>query len=291
LSGIVVTDVNGGAVADLDRQELMFRDANDTNILGQLAGKFFNYAIPPYTPPTTLPVSYTAAPSGGAAVQLVVPQRWTRPWGMEQITDLTSRPPFKSIFLSSGNYVIPDWCDTLDVIPLGAGGGGGYGSPGSWPFGPDPTTGKGGSAGAFAPITLTRGTDIPWETPALSINIGAGGAGGQPEVPSWWIFDPPTPAVPAKDGQATTVSFLLPDGSTTTLAAGGGAARASATVKGIGAGSIEFNGETYVGGDDAKKANQPGKEPGGGGAGGYANSPGGKGARGRVWIRAYQAGS
>lgn len=83
VSGITVTAGNGGAVVDLDRQELMFRDANDTNILAQLAGKFFKFAIPPYTPPTTLPVSYTGAPSGGAMVQLVQPRRWSRPWGLE----------------------------------------------------------------------------------------------------------------------------------------------------------------------------------------------------------------
>jgi hypothetical protein len=84
VSNIIVSDTNGGAVVDLDGMELMFRDANDTNILAQLAGQFFLYPIPPYTPPTaTLGVAYSAAPAGGAMVQLVVPQRWNRPWGME----------------------------------------------------------------------------------------------------------------------------------------------------------------------------------------------------------------
>jgi hypothetical protein len=283
LSGIIVTDTNGGAVADLDRQELMFRDANDTNILAQLAGKFFNYAIPPYTPPTTLPVSYTAAPAGGAMVQLVVPQRWTRPWGMERITDPTSRPPFKLIFLSNGNFAIPDWCDAIDVVPVGGGSGGQYGS--------TATTGHGGSPGMFVPTTLIRGIDIPWETTILTIQIGVGGIGGKPAVPAWWFFDPPTPAVPATDGTATTVVFLQSDGSTSTLSAAGGAAAGNTTTTGAGAGSADFNGETYVGGGDATSPSQPGNEPGGGGAGGYVNSAGGNGGRGRVWIRVYQAGS
>jgi|SRR6516225_286977 hypothetical protein len=83
VQNIIVSDTNGGAVVDTDRQNLMFRDANNTNILGQLAGQFFLYTIPPYTPSTTLEVVYSAAPAGGAMVQLIVPQHWTRPWGME----------------------------------------------------------------------------------------------------------------------------------------------------------------------------------------------------------------
>lgn len=83
VTGITVTAGNGGATVDLDGQELMFRDANDTNILAQLAGKFFNYPIPPYTPPTDLPVSYSGAPGGGAMCRLVMPRRWSRPWGLE----------------------------------------------------------------------------------------------------------------------------------------------------------------------------------------------------------------
>jgi hypothetical protein len=82
---IEVTALNGGAVVDLDGTELLFRDANDTNILGQLAGQFFNFPIPPYTPPTDLPVSYTGAPGGGAMVRLVQPRMWSRPWGLERI--------------------------------------------------------------------------------------------------------------------------------------------------------------------------------------------------------------
>lgn len=86
IEDIVVSDANGGAVVDLDGMELMFRDSNNTNILGQLAGRFFNYAIPPYTSATSLPVSYTGAPSGGAMVQLRQPILWSRPWGLEFVS-------------------------------------------------------------------------------------------------------------------------------------------------------------------------------------------------------------
>ncbi len=73
-----ITSANGGAVIDLDRNELMWRDANDTNIQAQLGGtKFFLHPIPPYTPATDLPVS-------GGTVQIRMPRRWSRPWGLEQ---------------------------------------------------------------------------------------------------------------------------------------------------------------------------------------------------------------
>lgn len=78
-----VTTGNGGAVIDRDLNELMIRDYAGTNILGQLAGTFFEHSIPPYTPARPLPVSYSGAPTGGATVQLRIPQRWSRPWGLE----------------------------------------------------------------------------------------------------------------------------------------------------------------------------------------------------------------
>ena len=74
---ITVTTANGGAVVDLDGQQLMIRDANNTNLLAPLAGQFFNFPIPPYTPATALPVA------GGGMAQLVMPRHWSRPWGLE----------------------------------------------------------------------------------------------------------------------------------------------------------------------------------------------------------------
>lgn len=77
ITGISVTGANGGAVVDLDRQELMFRDKSNTNILAQLAGQLFAFPIPPYTPPRSLPVG------GSGTKRLVMPRRWSRPWGLE----------------------------------------------------------------------------------------------------------------------------------------------------------------------------------------------------------------
>ncbi|GAH00258.1 unnamed protein product, partial [marine sediment metagenome] len=78
IADIEVTSANGGAVVDLDRENLMFRDGNDTNILAQLAGKIFAFPIPPYTPATDLAVT------GDGMARLVMPRRWSRPWGMAE---------------------------------------------------------------------------------------------------------------------------------------------------------------------------------------------------------------
>jgi hypothetical protein len=83
INDITITSGNGGAVIDLDRQQLMYRDLNNTNILAQMgASKIFNYPIPPYTPEFELPVSYKGQ-VGGATVQLIQPRRWSRPYGLE----------------------------------------------------------------------------------------------------------------------------------------------------------------------------------------------------------------
>ena len=71
--------LQGGAVIELDPiADLMVRDAHGTNLLGQMPipGMFFEYNIPPGTPPTLLPISVTNAPTGGAMAQLVQPRRW-----------------------------------------------------------------------------------------------------------------------------------------------------------------------------------------------------------------------
>lgn len=78
-----VTAGDGGMTIDLDLNELMARAANGTNILARFAGKFFKYAIPPYTQRQTLPVFCEDVPAGGAMLQLVQPRRWPKPWGLE----------------------------------------------------------------------------------------------------------------------------------------------------------------------------------------------------------------
>lgn len=78
-----ITEAQGGVVVSLDKKKLMVRDHNFTNCLPLLKGKFFQFVIPPYTPKQYLPISYKDAPAGGAMAQLVQPQLWSRPWGLE----------------------------------------------------------------------------------------------------------------------------------------------------------------------------------------------------------------
>jgi hypothetical protein len=73
---------NGGARINVDPMQIMIRDYNNTNLIGLMNGIFFMNRIPPYTPPTDIPVEVVGAPSGGARVEVYCPQRWSRPWGL-----------------------------------------------------------------------------------------------------------------------------------------------------------------------------------------------------------------
>ncbi|MGY2019403.1 hypothetical protein [Nocardia gipuzkoensis] len=78
-----ITALHGGAVVDLDPDELMVRDAHGTNLLGQMPvpGRYFEYEIPPWTQELMLPISVSNAPVGGAMAQLVQPRLWPLPIG------------------------------------------------------------------------------------------------------------------------------------------------------------------------------------------------------------------
>lgn len=270
VSGIEITADNGGGVVDLDRQELMFRDSNNTNLLAQLGGKFFEHPIPPYTPLQNLPVSYTSAPTGGATVQLRQPRRWSRPWGMElasEAEDIYAGNQLTTFNLSgSYTYQIPDGATHVDVVLLGAGGGGGGGAL---------LPGDGGSPGQFITQTIVRGTTIPGDVTSITGAVGAGGAGGKR-------------GEGGLDGQATTAQC---DGWQLAGLPGLGSANNSVNIiQGDGPQTITFNGRLYVGGEETSKTGQPGNAPGGAGAGGKAWGDGGAGARGQAWFYSYQVG-
>jgi hypothetical protein len=80
-----ITVVQGGVVISLDPKDLMVRDNNYTNALPALLpnAQYFMHNIPPYTPKTLLPISYRDAPPGGARAELIMPHRYSRPWGLE----------------------------------------------------------------------------------------------------------------------------------------------------------------------------------------------------------------
>lgn len=80
-----VTSGMGGLSIRCDPMRVTFVDQAGTNVMGQVAGDYYlvNFEIPPYTPATELPISVTAAPSGGARAELHQPRLWSRPWGLQ----------------------------------------------------------------------------------------------------------------------------------------------------------------------------------------------------------------
>ncbi|WP_280357068.1 hypothetical protein [Nocardia otitidiscaviarum] len=78
-----LTEVEGGARIELDREKLLIRDFYDTNLIGRMNGIYFMHKVPPYTPETDLPVKVELAPTGGARVEVYCQRHWSRPWGLQ----------------------------------------------------------------------------------------------------------------------------------------------------------------------------------------------------------------
>lgn len=271
ISDIEITADNGGAVIDLDRSQLMWRDANDTNLQAQLGNtRFFLYEIPPYTPTTYLTVSYADAPAEGATVQLVQPYRWTRPWGLELSSFREPPPDLYTRFQVPGTFTYgwPDWADSVDYWLCGGGGGGGGGNL--------LLPGVGGAAGSWHAGTLVRGVDVESDVSVIVGVVGAGGAGGR-------LF---------ADGNNGGASSITAEGMSEVSAAGGiGSGHGPHHISGEGADPFEWNGITMEGSQDTFDAIPAlvGHSPGGGGAGGWPISRGGDGGRGIVVFRAFRA--
>lgn len=81
LPQIEVSD--GGVVITRERRKLHAKTFTGANFLARMNGNWLRFDIPPYTPRTELPISYTGAPTGGARAELHQPRLWSRPWGME----------------------------------------------------------------------------------------------------------------------------------------------------------------------------------------------------------------
>jgi hypothetical protein len=172
----------------------------------------------------------------------------------------------------SHTYDVPPWAAHVDIIVLGAGGGGqseqGY------------NEGQGGMAGHWAGVTLEVGVDVA-ASAALSVTVGAGGA-----HPTFYWED-------GSPGEASTVSWTPLGGSTVTspLTGAGGAGGTTEidifNYDGQAAGDFTWNGKKYQGGLEAG-INFPGNAPGGGGGGAVFFLFGANGADGGVWIVARQ---
>ena len=184
-------------------------------------------------------------------------------FGVSAGSVLTPTSPENFLFnqVGAGSVPIPDWANYVDVIALGAGGGGNAGG-----FG---TYGNGGTAGQWGTKTWVRGTDFTGSGVIVSATVTSGGAGGT------------SGGSAASGGGATTVS--IPGGHT--VPAAGGAAGAGGIMAGGSPGSQLYNGTTYIGGIAQVSAGGPGVAPGGAAAGGtlYAGR-GGNGAPGCAWL-------
>lgn len=186
-----------------------------------------------------------------------------------------------SVFGNPGEFewAIPAAATKIDVVLLGAGGGGDAGAV---------FVGGGGLAGEWLTATLERGTDIPPATQVLTGTVGAGGAGG---------------TVGAASGVNGGASTLTAAGLTHDSAAGG-LFTAAGGVHGANKGTLlgianqlishgqgvtprNFNSRDYPGGGVQTMWGAAGNGPGGGGSGGFTLSPGGAGAAGRIWLTAY----
>ena len=79
----LITADDQGVRITRERRKLVAMTFTGSNFQGRMDGKFLMHDIPPYTPPTLLPISYTNAPAGGARAELHQPRLWTRPVGLE----------------------------------------------------------------------------------------------------------------------------------------------------------------------------------------------------------------
>jgi hypothetical protein len=168
------------------------------------------------------------------------------------------------------SYPIPYWCTTIDLILLGAGGGGTYDA-----FGNE----VGGGAGDWKTVTLQRGSDIPWAATTINVTVGAGGAGGTLGVPQ------------GGPGGDTTASWDTAPGTTTETAPGGGAGASGSgpTGEGPSPGSQSVGNSIFSAGTAQSATGAAGNPPGGGGAGGDGLTQGGAGADGTAIIVASQS--
>lgn len=77
--------INGhGLRANVDRMKIPFEDFTNTNVTALHGGNRLLYVIPPYTPPTLLPVAASEVTSDTFGILFRQPRYWSRPWGLER---------------------------------------------------------------------------------------------------------------------------------------------------------------------------------------------------------------
>ncbi|WP_298446064.1 hypothetical protein [Gordonia sp. (in: high G+C Gram-positive bacteria)] len=78
-----LTELNGGLVVDYTPGEIKVRDKADTNLIATMPtpGDYPQFCIPPFTQRQTIDIEAVQVPPGGAAIKLIQPRRYRRPWG------------------------------------------------------------------------------------------------------------------------------------------------------------------------------------------------------------------
>ncbi|MFZ2488691.1 MAG: hypothetical protein WAZ19_11260 [Anaerolineae bacterium] len=78
-----LTTANGGLVVNYAPGELKVRDKHDTNLIATMPtpGDYPQHFLPPFTQEQTVYVEAVSVPPGGAAIKLIQPRRYRRPWG------------------------------------------------------------------------------------------------------------------------------------------------------------------------------------------------------------------
>jgi hypothetical protein len=209
--------------------------------------------------------------NGNGTKPLTVRPNFTGTGALTAQASFPDHDPATQEYDSAGTYAfaIPFWSTTIDLILLGAGGGGTYAG-GSF--------GVGGGAGDWKTATLERGSDIPWATTTINVTVGQGGLGGTPSAPD------------ATPGGDTTASWDTAPGATETASGGGAGASASGqSGDGPSPASQSVGDATLTAGTAQPNLAAAGNAPGGGGAGGDVISPGGAGADGAAIIVASQS--
>jgi hypothetical protein len=206
--------------------------------------------------------------NGNGTKPLTVKPNFTGTGSLTAQASFPGHDPTSKPYPGAGTYAfsIPFWCTRIDLVLLGAGGGGSYA-----PF----SNGVGGGAGGWKTVTLARGTDIAWATTTINVTVGQGGSGGTPN------------AADATPGGDTTASW---DATMQTATGGGGGASTSGqSGDGPSPTSESVGGATLTAGTTQSTPAAAGGGPGVGGAGGDVISPGGAGADGAAIIVASQS--
>lgn len=251
----------------------------------QIAGRLDNATWP--SDATQIPRRPSASRAGVGNTTLAA-LTWSgdTPWFALGIVEGDVAPPFfapRTTQIGAAgawSYEIPTWANFVDRITCSDGGGGAGGNGGVG------IAGEGGDAGIWQVETLVRGVDFPTAGATLAGTIGNGGNGGARETNGGSGAGVTRNAI--DDGKA---AMTTPGG-----AAGTGEGTDTDYVRGDSPGNFVFRGVTYIGGGRANggsgngEAGQPAGGGGGGGAGGFYTVawPGGKGARGDVWLVARQ---